>query len=96
MIQETASEEDWSKCQIIFISSSEKTRLPAIMAKIKTAPVLTIGETEGFLEQGGMINFTKKEDRIRLEINLEAARLAKVQISSKLLSVADAVKGKSN
>ena len=96
MIQETANEEDWPKCHILFISSSEKTRLPAIIAKIKTLPALTVGESGGFLEQGGIINFTKKDDRIRLEINLEAARLAKVQISSKLLSVADTVKGKSN
>jgi hypothetical protein len=96
MIQETANEEDWAKCQIIFISSSEKTRLPGIIAKIKTLPILTVGETGGFLEQGGIINFTKKDDRIRLEISLEAARPAKVQISSQLLNVADTVKGKSN
>ena len=96
MIQETGKEEDWPKCQIIFISSAEKARLPAILAKIKTLPILTVGEAGGFLDQGGIINFTKKDDRIRLEIGLEAARLAKVQISSQLLSVADTVKGKSN
>ena len=96
MIQETASEEDWSKCHIIFIGSSEKTRLPAILAKIRALPILTVGEAGGFLDQGGIINFTKKDDRIRLEIDLEAARLARVQIRSQLLSVADTVKGKSN
>jgi hypothetical protein len=56
--------------------------------------VLTIGEIDQFLEQGGVINFVKKEGRIRLEISLDAARLANLQISSKLLNVADAVRGK--
>ena len=65
------------------------------MGKIKTRPVLTVGETDQFMEQGGVINFVKKEGKVRLEINLDAARQAKLEISSKLLNVADVVKGKS-
>jgi hypothetical protein len=56
--------------------------------------VLTVGESDQFTDQGGVINFVEKQGKIRLEINLAAARLANLQISSKLLSVADSVKGK--
>ena len=53
-----------------------------------------MGETENFLPQGGIINFAKKEGKVRLEIDLDAARRASLQVSSKLLAVADSVRGK--
>lgn len=86
-------ESEWSKCRILFVSASEKKRLPEILAAVKTQAVLTVGETEQFTALGGVINFTKREGRIRLEISLDGARLARIQVSSKLLSVADAVRG---
>jgi hypothetical protein len=55
--------------------------------------VLTVGETELFTARGGAINFVMKDGKVRLEINLAAAQQANLQISSKLLSVADVVKG---
>jgi YfiR/HmsC-like len=84
------------KCNILFISDSERAYLGEMLNKIKGLPVLTVGESDLFLEKGGMINCVKKEGKIRLEINLDSARQAKLQISSKLLSVADVVKGKPN
>jgi len=89
-----ASDDDWRKCQILFISASEKKRLPEILARLKSLPVLTVGETAQFAEQGGIINFTKKDGKVRLEVDLEAARNAKLLISSRLLNVADVVRGK--
>ncbi len=94
LIQAVKKDHDAEKCHILFISDSEKNSLGEILAKIKAKPVLTVGETTTFMEQGGAINFVKIKDNIRLEINLAAAREAKLQISSKLLKVADKVKGK--
>jgi hypothetical protein len=95
LVRRIQTPEDSDNVHLLFIGTSEKSRLAEILGRIKTKPVLTVGETDQFLEQGGVINFVKKEGRIRLEINLDAARQAKLQISSKLLSVADTVKGKS-
>jgi hypothetical protein len=50
--------------------------------------VLTVGETEGFTESGGMINFVRQVNRIRFQINEVAAKSAGLKISSKLLSLA--------
>jgi hypothetical protein len=94
LIRQIPTPEDLDKCHILFIGSSEKTGLVEILSRIKTKPVLTVGETDHFMEQGGVINFVKKEGKIRLEINLDAARQAKLQISPKLSNVADVVKGK--
>ena len=94
LVRQIQTLEDLDKCHVLFIRSSEKTRLGEILGGLKTRPVLTVSETDQFLEEGGVINFVKKEGKIRLEINLDAARQANLQISSKLLNVADVVKGK--
>ena len=93
LIQPIEKDSDLGKCQILFISDSEKNRLSEILDKIKALPVLTVGETDQFMESGVVINFVKKEGKIRLEINLEAARQARLEISAQLLRVADVVKG---
>jgi len=56
--------------------------------------VLTVGESDGFLSEEGIINLTKKANKVRLEINLKAAQKARLQLSSRLLTVADVVVGK--
>ena len=83
---------DLAQCQILFIGNSETKRQREILTSLRKAPVLTVGETGQFLDEGGMINFVLKEGKVRLEINLASARKANLQISSKLLSVADTVK----
>jgi hypothetical protein len=74
VIRQIQTPEDLDKCHILFIGSSEKTGLVEILSRINSKPVLTVGETDQFMEQGGVINFVKKEGKIRLEINLDAAR----------------------
>ena len=96
IIQPIEKDGDLGKCHMLFISDSEKDHLGEILDKIKALPVLTVGETDQFMEHGGMINFVIKGGKVRLEINLDAARQAKLEISSKLLGVADVVKGKTN
>lgn len=81
-------------CHILFITASEAGRVSEILEALKNLPVLTVGETEQFLQQGGMIAMVKKDNKIRLEINLNASRRAQVTISSRLLGVADTVLGK--
>ena len=85
---------EFKSCHILFISVSEKGRVSEILNVVKDSAVLTVGETEGFPAQEGMINFTKKANKVRLEINLAAAERANLKLSSKLLSVADVVLGK--
>jgi hypothetical protein len=81
-------------CQIVFVSSSEKAHLTEILQAVRSRPVLTVSDIESFAQQGGIIGFLRKDDRIRLEIDLAPAEAAGLQLSAKLLSVADAVHGK--
>ena len=82
---------DPSGCQILFVSRSEEERLTEILAAVRGAPVLTVGDMEGFLEKGGIINFILQGSKVRFEINQESAELAGIKISSKLLRLATRV-----
>jgi YfiR/HmsC-like len=75
-------------CHILFIASSEKARLKQIFEGLGGSDALTVGDTKGFVEQGGMINFVLEHDRMQFEVNRKAAEQAGLKISSKLLIVA--------
>jgi hypothetical protein len=81
-----------AECQILFVSSSEGKRLRSIFGEFRATGILTVGETEGFAAQGGIVNFKLKDGRVRLEINIEAAERARLRISSKVLNLAQIVK----
>lgn len=76
------------ECNILFISSSEKDRLDEIIQTVKWLPILTIGETPGFATRGGIINLTLEGNRVRFEVDIEAAKQANLNISSRLLALA--------
>jgi hypothetical protein len=88
LIKEFSSTAEATNCHILFISTSEKNRLPEILAGLKGASVLTVGEMEGFTEEGGIINFVLERTKIRFQINKAAATGARLKISSKLLNLA--------
>jgi len=94
LFRQIEKDDEMAGCHIVFVSASETKRLPDILERLKAKPVLTVSEIERFVEQGGVIGFVKRQDRIRLEIDLDAAQRARLQLSSKLLSVADTVRGK--
>jgi hypothetical protein len=77
-----------TNCQILFISNSENKRLPEIIQSLRGTAVLTVGETDGFTQAGGIINFVPEASKIRFQINDDAAKAARLKISSKLLSLA--------
>jgi hypothetical protein len=80
-------------CHILFLSRPEAERFPAVLAAVRGAPVLTVGQAPGLLEKGLGINFVLQEGKVRFEINQEAAERAGIKISSKLLRLATRVKG---
>jgi len=75
-------------CQIIFVASSEKRKVPEILRGLRGASVLTVGDTAGFAGMGGTINFVLDDGRVRFEINVKAAERAHLKISARLLTVA--------
>lgn len=91
-IKQYSGGEDVTACHIMFISPSEKKNLEGILEKIKDMHILTVSDMEGFADRGGMINLNKVEKKIRLEINIDAAKQSGLRMSSKLLKIAKIVK----
>ena len=79
---------DLKDCDILFVSSSEKEHLDDVIRMVKWLPVLTIGDTPGFATRGVIINLTLEGNRVRFEVNIEAAKQANLNISSRLLALA--------
>jgi hypothetical protein len=91
-VRQVSDVEQANTCQIFFVSASESKRAAAMLPRLKTTGVLTVGEAEGFAASGGVINFKTENGRVRFEINVTAAERAKLRISSKLLSLVQIVK----
>jgi hypothetical protein len=81
---------DARQCHLLFVSASESGRIGEIFKTLGDAPVLTVGDSEtgAFTEAGGMIKFVFEGNKIRFQINDNAAKTATLKISSKLLSLA--------
>jgi hypothetical protein len=80
-------------CQIVFFRESETKKMSAAYESIKRLPILTVGESDDFLDQGGMFNFFFEDKQLRFEINPATAENAKLTVSSKLLRLAKIRKG---
>jgi YfiR/HmsC-like len=89
VVRDVANAQQASKCHIVFVSAAERKRCRSFLGELKGRSILTVGEAEDFIENGGIINFKLKDARVRIEIDADAAERAKLRVSSKLLSLAE-------
>jgi TonB family protein len=82
--------DDMKSCQLLFFSSSDRKRIQKAIAGLGQAGVLLVGEQQGFLQQGGMINLMLENGRINFEVNQVSLDQAAIHLNSKLLSLAKA------
>ena len=82
-----------AKCHLLYVPLAAGDRFSAGLSAVSGLPILTVGEHDGFLEQGGMIRLFLEENRVRFSINQRAADAAGLQVSSRLLRLARAVVG---
>ncbi|HZF11715.1 MAG TPA: YfiR family protein [Thermoanaerobaculia bacterium] len=78
-------------CQILFFGRTERERQAEnteVLAGLRGANVLTVGESDRFLAEGGHIRFFLDANRVRFEVNLAAVERTRIKISSKLLRLA--------
>jgi hypothetical protein len=78
-------------CHLLFIGSSRERQIRRIIEALRETNVLTVSETKGFVEAGGIINFVLQDDRVQFEVNHKAAKQAGLNISARLLAVAKVI-----
>ena len=91
-VREISNSQQAYKCHIIFVSASDRKRFRFLLEELKGRSILTVGESDDFATNGGIINFKLKDARVRIEIDTAAADRAGLRISSKLLSLAEITK----
>lgn len=78
-------------CHLVFIGARSEAAA-AVLKAVASRPVLTVGETDRFLEDGGIILLKIVERRVRFEVNATNAEKAGLRISAQLLGLAAAVR----
>lgn len=76
------------QCHVAFISGDQRTEVDPWLASLRGSPVLTVGEGSAFAKAGGAIAFVRAGQTVRFEANLDALRLAGLQLSSRVLALA--------
>jgi uncharacterized protein DUF4154 len=84
--------DDVTNCEVLFINISDKNKLQVIIEKLKGKNILTISDVNAFTKLGGMVRLYTKDDKINIQINLEAVKEENLIISSKLLKLAEIIK----
>lgn len=93
-IQRFRAPEDLKGCQVLFVSRSETKHLDKALASGKEMDALTVSDVDGFAARGGIIQLSTESGKIRLKINVLAAKASSLVISSKLLRSAEIVASK--
>ena len=78
-------------CHILFVGRSASSHLGKIIPALGRGAILTVSDADDFSARGGIVRFVTESGKIRLRINLEAAKVRSLSISSKILRAATLV-----
>ncbi|MFP4033298.1 MAG: YfiR family protein [Desulfococcaceae bacterium] len=76
-------------CHVLFVGMASPERVARAMGAVRRKGVLTIGESDAFVQQCGIIHFFLEGDHLRFGVNLSAAGRAEIRFSSQLLMSAE-------
>lgn len=88
VVERITSAKEAQSAHLLFIPEEADREIPALLQSLRHVPVVTVGESERFGENGGMITFVRHGDKVRFEINIAAAQSADLKISAQLQKLA--------
>lgn len=91
LVERYATVDEMGECHVLFVSGSEGNRIDEVATRLKGRHILTVCDWEAYARQGAIVWFAMERNRVRLRINLDAAKAAGLTISSKLLRSAETV-----
>ncbi len=90
-VRRVRNTDDVADCNILFIGRTEAARLSEVLDAVRGKSVLTVTDIVGAEREGAIIVLFNENNRIRMRINLAAARASQLVISSKLLRPAEVI-----
>ncbi len=82
----------WDGCHVLFVEEGTMGRFAALAPKLRTKPVLTISDSQGFSKTVGIIELYLDGGRMHFAINVDAVDRAGLRLSSHLLGLARVVR----
>jgi hypothetical protein len=79
--------------RLLYISGTERRRLPGIMRELGNQSILTVSDMTGFCEAGGMIGLVPVQNRLGFDVNMVPVRKSRLTLSSQLLKLARTIIG---
>jgi hypothetical protein len=90
------SPQELEDCNVLYLSDGSTREAARALDSIRGRTVLTVGESEPFALEGGMVALVNTGDHIRIEVNLDATQRAGIRISSRVLNLATIVRSAQN
>ena len=91
VVRDLTPARDVSSCHVLVIAGAPPDH--SLMSRVATLPILTVGDSDSFLDRGGIIQLKLVDRRVRFEIDQRAATRAGLTLSSQLLRLAANVRG---
>jgi hypothetical protein len=88
VVEELSNPDLVPQVHVLYLSRSEDEALSRWLASVRGTAVLTVGESQAFMDQGGMIRFIPRDGKLRFAINAETARQAGLKLSAQLRKLA--------
>ena len=87
-----SSVDDIDNCHIMFVSKTMSRQLDTIIQKVGSKPILTVGETNGYVNKGVIINFFKtNKGTVHFEISKKNVKESGIKMDILLLNFAELV-----
>ncbi|MGH9369970.1 MAG: YfiR family protein, partial [Vicinamibacterales bacterium] len=77
------------RCHVLYVSGVPPGQASQLIGGLRDAPVLTISDMDRFAELGGIAQFFFEHGQLRFTVDLESAKRARLQISSRLLALVE-------
>ena len=87
------SENELRDCDLLYVEDSSPERIRAILDRVQSRAVLTVGDSDQFTRAGGMVGLVRSGDQIEIHVNLDSLRSRQLEMSSRLLNLAVIVSG---
>src|ERR1017187_5628133 len=93
VIQVVRSPKPLEQCDVVYVAYTSPKKIHATLDQLHDKSVLTVGDTEAFPKEGGMVGLVRAGPQVRIEVNLDAVQRARLTISSQVLRLATIVRG---
>ena len=78
-------------CHLLYLSGLTESRIVEIVSALRDVPVLTVSDSDTFTKRGGIVQIFVESGTMKFRINSRSARRARLQLSSRLLALAEVI-----